>query len=46
MANPLLSKATLIVVGDGPIREDLEELASQAVGGKLVYSSNLNVFLY
>lgn len=43
MSNPSLKDATLIIVGDGPIRSNLEELAQSAVGKEFVYSSNLMV---
>lgn len=41
MAHPLLSEATLVIVGDGPIRPDLEHQARQVVGSDAVYSSTL-----
>jgi glycosyltransferase involved in cell wall biosynthesis len=38
-----LKDATLIIVGDGPLRPELEALASQIVGAEKVYSSSLDV---
>lgn len=43
MSNPLLKDATLVIVGDGPIRPNLEDLAQKTVGKEFVYSSNLLV---
>jgi glycosyltransferase involved in cell wall biosynthesis len=44
MANPLLKDATLLIVGGGPLRGELEALAIETVGGNYIYSQNLNVF--
>jgi glycosyltransferase involved in cell wall biosynthesis len=38
-----LRDATLIIVGDGPLRPELEALASEVVGSEKVYSSPLDV---
>lgn len=41
MGNPLLSDATLVIVGDGPIRPQLEIQAQEIFGREAVYSSKL-----
>jgi glycosyltransferase involved in cell wall biosynthesis len=46
LANPLLKDATLVIVGDGPCRAELEQLAIDVVGRESVYSANLNVNLF
>ena len=38
LANPLLKDASLVIVGDGPIRQELEQLAVDVVGADCVYS--------
>ena len=38
LANPLLKDASLVIVGDGPIRAELEQLAIDVVGADCVYS--------
>jgi glycosyltransferase involved in cell wall biosynthesis len=40
MGHPLLSDATLVIVGDGPMRSDLESQAKKVVGTDSVFSSN------
>ncbi|KAJ3369343.1 hypothetical protein HDU91_007311 [Kappamyces sp. JEL0680] len=41
MALPGLADATLVIVGDGPVRGSLEEQACRIVGKDAVYSTNL-----
>jgi glycosyltransferase involved in cell wall biosynthesis len=41
--NPLLLNSTLVIVGDGPIRPALEDLAVKTVGRNQVYSAKLEV---
>ena len=38
LANPLLKDSSLVIVGDGPIRQELEQLAIDVVGADCVYS--------
>jgi glycosyltransferase involved in cell wall biosynthesis len=49
MKNPLFSDATLVLVGDGPIRKELEELCCSIVGADFVFSNQaqrVNIDLY
>ena len=45
LENLSMLNATLVIVGDGPIRSALEELAIKIVGKDKVYSTNLEVLL-
>ena len=40
MGHPLLLDATLVIVGDGPIRPELEIQAKQTVGANSIFSTN------
>jgi glycosyltransferase involved in cell wall biosynthesis len=42
MKHPSLQDATLLIVGDGPLRAELEFLAVDAVGYSFVFSKNLD----
>ncbi|KAI9091484.1 hypothetical protein DFS34DRAFT_635372 [Phlyctochytrium arcticum] len=39
LADPLLANATLVIVGDGPSRSDLKEVADATVGSDAVFSN-------
>jgi glycosyltransferase involved in cell wall biosynthesis len=42
LAHPALSQASLVIVGDGPLRPSLESLAASVVGKHSVYSHSSN----